>query len=55
MVLTGDSVDADAPSKIAKQRITWTPDTTGNVRQLWESSTDGGRTWTVVFDGRYSK
>jgi hypothetical protein len=25
------------------------------VRQLWESSTDGGRTWNVVFDGWYSR
>jgi len=23
------------------------------VRQLWESSSDGGRTWTVLFDGHY--
>jgi len=55
MVLTGDSVDADAPSGIARQRISWTPDARGDVRQLWESSSDGGRTWNVVFDGRYRK
>jgi hypothetical protein len=24
------------------------------VRQLWESSSDGGRTWTVAFDGIYA-
>jgi len=23
------------------------------VHQLWESSRDGGESWTVVFDGRY--
>ncbi len=27
----------------------------GHVRQLWESSTDGGTTWTVVFDGDYRR
>jgi hypothetical protein len=24
------------------------------VRQVWESSTDGGKTWTVAFDGTYT-
>jgi hypothetical protein len=27
------------------------PGKDGSVRQLWESSADGGRTWTTVFDG----
>ncbi|HEX2252780.1 MAG TPA: tetratricopeptide repeat protein [Thermoanaerobaculia bacterium] len=34
-------------------RITWTPLAEGRVRQLWESSPDGGATWQVVFDGLY--
>lgn len=55
MVLAGDAYDADAPAKVARQRITWTPQADGRVRQLWESSTDGGRTWGVVFDGLYRK
>ena len=55
MVLSGDAFDADAPAKTARQRITWTPQGDGLVRQLWEASTDGGRTWTVVFDGRYAR
>ena len=25
----------------------------GSVRQLWELSSDAGKTWTVLFDGRY--
>src|SRR5262245_7172783 len=25
------------------------------VRQLWEQSTDGGKTWSVAFDGRYRR
>ena len=36
-----------------QQRITWTPASDGSVRQLWELSSDAGKTWTVLFDGRY--
>jgi hypothetical protein len=36
------------------QRITWTPEENG-LRQLWESSADGGKTWKSVFDGKYVK
>ena len=35
------------------QRITWTPNDDGSVRQLWEASADAGTSWTVQFDGRY--
>jgi hypothetical protein len=55
MVLAGDAFDADAPGHTARQRVTWTPQPDGRVRQLWESSSDGGRTWTVVFDGLYAR
>jgi tetratricopeptide (TPR) repeat protein len=27
----------------------------GRVRQFWEQSTDGGKTWTAAFDGTYIK
>jgi hypothetical protein len=37
------------------QRITWTKNADATLRQLWESSTDGGKTWTVAFDGLYRK
>ena len=50
--------DADLPvSKITGVigKTTWTPNSDGSVRQLWESSTDGGETWTIVFDGLYRK
>ena len=53
MVLTGEAFDADAPNQSSRQRITWTPLAGGRVRQLWESSSDGGTTWTVAFDGLY--
>ena len=39
----------------ATQRITWSQLPGGDVRQLWEQSADGGKTWNVAFDGRYTK
>lgn len=36
-------------------RITWTPNDDGTVRQLWETSTDYGASWSVLFDGLYKK
>jgi hypothetical protein len=36
-------------------RIKWTPQKDGTVRQLWEVSTNGGNKWSVVFDGLYKK
>ena len=53
MVMSAVTPGTTDPSKTVQQRITWTPAPDGSVRQLWESSPDGGRTWTVVFDGRY--
>jgi tetratricopeptide (TPR) repeat protein len=37
------------------QRITWTPLPDGRVRQHWQSTSDGGRTWTTAFDGTYTR
>lgn len=37
------------------QRITWTPLPGGRVRQHWESSIDGGQSWTTAFDGTYTR
>jgi len=37
------------------QRVTWTPLGDGRVRQHWESTADGGKTWTTAFDGYYSR
>ena len=53
MVLTGAS-PAAAGGKVI-ERITWTPQTDGTVRQLWEQSTDDGVTWTIAFDGHYRR
>jgi len=35
------------------QRLTFFPLEKDRVRQLWEQSNDGGKTWAVVFDGVY--
>ena len=52
MVLTGNTaVRSDAVT----DRITWTPNPDGTVRQLWEKTKDGGTTWTIAFDGLYRK
>ena len=37
------------------QRISWTPQPDGRVRQLWQRSVDSGKTWTVGFDGWYRR
>ena len=51
----GRMVLASEPRKTASgidvQRITWSKNADGTVRQLWESSTDGGSTWTVALTG----
>lgn len=50
MVLTGHNVRGGKP---AVQRITWSREGGGVVRQLWETSLDGGKTWSTSFDGKY--
>jgi hypothetical protein len=52
MVLEGLAPGADGV--MAKQRITWTPNKDGSVRQLWETADSKGA-WSVVFDGQYTK
>lgn len=52
MVLEGHAPDAKGAQ--VKQRITWTPNDDGSVRQLWETTDEKGA-WTVAFDGRYTK
>lgn len=53
MVLSMTGPSPSDPKATLLQRITWTPAIDGSVRQLWESSADAGRTWIVMFDGRY--
>ena len=52
MTLSGEQQQPDGSKLI--NRITWTPKA-GKVRQLWEASSDGGKSWKVIFDGLYAK
>jgi hypothetical protein len=54
MVLESEGL-AGANGSVTRQRITWTPMPDGRVRQLWQSTTDDGRTWVAAFDGWYEK
>ena len=53
--MTLQGVTRDSTGVQALQRITWSQPRAGEVRQLWETSGDGGKKWTVVFDGQYVK
>ena len=50
-----ESQTKNAQGQNVHHRITWTPLEGGGVRQHWESSSDGARTWTTLFDGQYRK
>jgi hypothetical protein len=55
MELSGVTAGADGAKTL--HRIRWTPlgGSPAALRQLWESSADGGQTWTVAFDGKYER
>jgi hypothetical protein len=55
MELSGTTEGANGTRTM--HRIRWTPlgGQPVRLRQLWESSTDSGRTWSVAFDGTYSR
>lgn len=52
MVLEGVVQGDDGP---VRQRITWNmiDENPDRVRQLWETSSDNGKSWSVAFDGVY--
>lgn len=55
MVLEGATVGPGGAEVL--NRITWTPlEPDGRrLRQHWETSSDGGRRWSTVFDGEYRR
>ena len=53
MVLASAVGEVGKPGDRSVQRITWSTNPDGSVRQLWESSDDGGATYRVAFDGKY--
>lgn len=52
MVLSGSHI---VRGQTLIERIVWTPNADGTVRQSWDQSKDGGKTWVAVFDGLYRK
>ncbi len=55
MVLESNDPHPEKPGSRLEQRITWTVQPDGSVRQIWSTSEDGGRNWSVVFDGSYTR
>jgi len=51
----GMVLSSEKPGQRAADRITWTPNADGTVRQLWEHTDDGGAKWSVAFDGIYRR
>jgi hypothetical protein len=51
MLYTAETVAQNGDKTL--HRLTFFNLPQGQVRQFWESSTDGGKTWTVAFDGTY--
>ncbi len=52
MVLSGERITDDG---MVVDRITWIPLDDGRVRQLWDTSKNGGVTWEPAFDGIYAR
>jgi len=52
MVMSGDR---QKKGETVTDRISWTDNSDGTVRQLWELSEDGGETWQVLFDSQYRR
>ena len=53
MVMTGELPNPQGGTQL--QRITWTPRTDGSVVQQWDTSDDGGTTWTTSLRGNYRR
>ncbi len=53
IILEGDSVTREGEA--VKNRITWYDNEDGTVRQHWQTSKDGGKTWESAFDGLYRR
>lgn len=47
--------EQETPRGRVRNRITWRQLEGGVVQQLWEISSDDGRTWQTSFDGRYRR
>jgi hypothetical protein len=53
MILVGTKPHPTKAGATLTSRITWSKLERARVRQFWEVSEDGGKTWTPAFDGIY--
>ena len=51
MTMTGERTGGDG--RVRRYRLTWSPESRDEVQQLFEVSENDGRSWQVVFEGRY--
>lgn len=54
MVLSSPPMTDDDGNTLVN-RITWTPNADGTVRQHWEITRDKGASWETLFDGLYRR
>jgi len=52
MVMSGTQNQDGMPQQ---NRISWTPNEDGTIRQLWEQKTPDQSSWSIAFDGIYRK
>jgi hypothetical protein len=55
LFLEGQLVDGAMVLSDGSNRITWTVQPDARVRQLWQTTSDGGASWQTVFDGYYRR
>ncbi|HKA37740.1 MAG TPA: hypothetical protein VKH43_13025 [Thermoanaerobaculia bacterium] len=55
MILVGTRPSQREKGVTITHRIAWTPQPNHSVKQVWENSTNGGRTWRLVSEGTYVK
>lgn len=48
-------VSKNAKGETVLHRMTFFSRSKDELRQLWEQSDDGGKSWTVAFDGTYRR
>lgn len=53
LTYVGESRKPDGST--VRHRLSFRANPDGTVRQLWETSSDGGSSWTTSFDGLYAK
>ena len=50
-----DLIQRSGKDRELEARLKLEPNADGTVRQLWETSSDDGKTWAASFDGLYRK